>query len=939
MNISKIFDADGIYDLLIASNIDNRIVSLLNNNHFIKPLTINLIQRIGFESYLWASEWTNKVYEFLKPLSRTALLTNGEVNGSVYGFTPEYTANIPNTLSLPLFPNEVTLKVYPQSTVTITWLQSSHYGVSSTYCNKVSNLISCYEKRVKVVTARDKEVEVKLNSQYWLWNSVVIQGNGLLVGITNGQKELILYDYLQQTLDSVYGQFDISECKVLTGVTATVSNISITAEGGLQYPPVPSFSNESIEWSNPVFQSVPENYYFTYLETSSNSYGRKPLVIYYENQKSLTIELKPQKLSYFEKWRDRLIEKEPCGFDVNFDDNQNVPEINYPVTGLENLVFKTNKGNQPNNELWVTANNLYHANLNPITYPLLDKNTPKFRIFERARLSGNYLSYLQNLYGQVKVLNTYDDFVEYTRYDDNYLKVDSNSDKKGYYIHFDAIYGSQNIPYVTAFNSTYSGENIFNFATFSLAGSGYGDYLRARYNFVVVPFIGEDYNLFSSDDVGLIKLSIDSRVAGSIEYRTAIKQALRITTENQDIENPVIAFAVVNNEATLVSSKVYDSNDHSPNYTLEHSLGLGITLARTLRTQQLPNNGFGYFFVDSEQKILKISENNIENFINAFTRLYDKVVVSNNSDSVSIVAESNNFEITFTRPHFDPDTDNGDIMPDSQRLIEIHSALQADKFAYDEDNPTSLRVANIGYYVERLARILGISVNSDGSLRQVRQRMTFDPNQKPLPAGWTRGQWSINNGGDSQGQEGGLSTEERDGIAYKHRCNRSVESAFNEQEFELGSPLMTLCENYFQFFETFLEDLDAGLNWQEMGAMAIPSPFPDSEGNNTYCTFEGMGTLLAEIAYSQGVMSKDTSQTYIASIVIQSMVKALLGSVGTPLETGYYETQVETEDGNFSTKIPVPVLPSDSPTLLQLLFNVIANQARQAGSQAKLKTN
>lgn len=281
-----------------------------------------------------------------------------------------------------------------------------------------------------------------------------------------------------------------------------------------------------------------------------------------------------------------------------------------------------------------------------------------------------------------------------------------------------------------------------------------------------------------------------------------------------------------------------------------------------------------------------------------------------------------------------------DVMPDSIRIKEIHAALQADKFAVDDKLPNTPRVANLGYYIERIARILGISVNSDGSIRSVRQRELIIPDAEgnaSIPAGWGRGQWQINKGGDSKGQKGGKPEETRDGIVYANRCNRNVPSDFNDELAELQAPAYVLCENIMQYIESYLEDLDQGLNWQEMGAMALPAAFDDDDGTRKYCTYEGMGTLLAEVAYMLSSISQSTSQTFISSLVTQGIAKAILESTGVPLHTMTLELQNQSDEGEQSSVVPFPALAADSPTIVQLLLNIIENQARILGSNANLK--
>ena len=64
---------------------------------------------------------------------------------------------------------------------------------------------------------------------------------------------------------------------------------------------------------------------------------------------------------------------------------------------------------------------------------------------------------------------------------------------------------------------------------------------------------------------------------------------------------------------------------------------------------------------------------------------------------------------------------NCDLEDIKKDLKEIHAALDAGKFAYLDGSTEQQRVSNIGYYLERIARVLGISVNSDGSIRSIRQ--------------------------------------------------------------------------------------------------------------------------------------------------------------------------------------------------------------------------
>ena len=262
-------------------------------------------------------------------------------------------------------------------------------------------------------------------------------------------------------------------------------------------------------------------------------------------------------------------------------------------------------------------------------------------------------------------------------------------------------------------------------------------------------------------------------------------------------------------------------------------------------------------------------------------------------------------------------------MPDSIRIKEIHQALQADKFAYAE-NGTDARVANLGYYVERIARVLGISVNSDGSIRSIRQKKVIERGGV-IPAGWYFGQFGSNRGGSSDGQQGGRADEERDGIVYEQRSNKFVPSLFNLDEVEIHQGDYTLCENIPQLLDEMLDDLDKALGWQDLGASAIPN----ADGSDKTLVYNGLAQLLTELAFTSSRMSQHTSQGLIASLVAQGIAFELLKATGQKLIPKSLE--VDTGDEAYA-QVPYPGIAADAPSqleqtkwILQTLAPIVGN--------------
>jgi hypothetical protein len=266
------------------------------------------------------------------------------------------------------------------------------------------------------------------------------------------------------------------------------------------------------------------------------------------------------------------------------------------------------------------------------------------------------------------------------------------------------------------------------------------------------------------------------------------------------------------------------------------------------------------------------------------------------------------------------------VMPDSIRIKEIHAALEAQTYSSDPDNPLENRVANLGYLVERMARVLGISVNPNGSIRSIRQSKFIEAG-KNLPAGWPIGQWGRNEGGDTQGQPGGTSDQERDGLAYEVRSNRVTTNPFTgvADKIDLGG--YVLVENLPQLIHVLLDDLDKGLGWQEAGSNIIP----DANNQGRFASYEGMNSLLVEVAYMLSDLSRNIKGSHVSSLITQATLYEVLGALGLPIN--FKTLKVEAE-GN--KEIHYPALDKGSPTLADLFFLLALNLSPLVGGKLNL---
>ncbi|MBL1208265.1 hypothetical protein [Geminocystis sp. GBBB08] len=266
-------------------------------------------------------------------------------------------------------------------------------------------------------------------------------------------------------------------------------------------------------------------------------------------------------------------------------------------------------------------------------------------------------------------------------------------------------------------------------------------------------------------------------------------------------------------------------------------------------------------------------------------------------------------------------------IPQELMLQEIHACLGAGEFAYDNDKPYYMHMAR---KLDKIAKALGVAFNPDGSIMSVRKRVNIpydDKGKATIPDGWTRGQFADNKGGSTTGQTGGLSTEERLGIAYQNRCNRYENFDDNDPENNImRKGDIVLCENWMQYQESYIDDLDKGLNWQEIGAGMLPS----ADGSKI-TSYEGLGTLLAEVAYMLSSLSSNIYQTHVLGLKTTNNTLEILKALGLPIDYSQMKIDIGESDpvsgDNIQGYIEMPKVNPGAVSIHKRLMDVITNIA------------
>lgn len=298
------------------------------------------------------------------------------------------------------------------------------------------------------------------------------------------------------------------------------------------------------------------------------------------------------------------------------------------------------------------------------------------------------------------------------------------------------------------------------------------------------------------------------------------------------------------------------------------------------------------------------------------------------SDPRTIKSNTDQEIIDFVNNIIVPTYSENIFMADSLRIIEIHEALNAGKFANDPNDSEVFRFANLGYYIERIARVLGISVDPDGSIRSVRQR-GFKESGDTIPAGWPVGQWGRNQGGSTDGQKGGNPEDDRDGITYPVISNKFSVDPFTGEPSKIIEGGYVQCENIIQYLETLKDDLDKALGLQYAGANSFPLP-----NGNGDISIEGLSILLQENTYMLSQLSCQISSAQISSLVTQAVVAELLAHCGVP--TTIKELKVDAANGE-TFSIPYPAITENSPSQFDQTLWLLSNLASLLGGKINLR--
>jgi hypothetical protein len=304
-------------------------------------------------------------------------------------------------------------------------------------------------------------------------------------------------------------------------------------------------------------------------------------------------------------------------------------------------------------------------------------------------------------------------------------------------------------------------------------------------------------------------------------------------------------------------------------------------------------------------------------------------------------------------------------MPDSIRVKLIAQALEVQtsgEYTSTETGERKPRVANIWYFVKRIANVLGINALADGTTYKPKAPQLVaandqDPqtNQTTIPAPFRFGHWGY---GQEQVAEVQLSgndantdaplTDTHEGLVYEFCSNKFVEEGSSGEANQIIPSGYALVRNIPQLLRQMMDDVDKGVSLQEGGAFVVRSVediqteeggyFTDPEYKPKIARYEGLNSAITEILFMLSEISRRTANSQLASMVTQAEVQELLYSTGLPVTPKSFKANLgleaqgsEGEGEDIGSKIWYPGISPNSTSNFQMQAIILKNIAPLLG--------
>jgi hypothetical protein len=271
---------------------------------------------------------------------------------------------------------------------------------------------------------------------------------------------------------------------------------------------------------------------------------------------------------------------------------------------------------------------------------------------------------------------------------------------------------------------------------------------------------------------------------------------------------------------------------------------------------------------------------------------YGTLTVSSNPPSENHpVFNTDDYSLFYT-----PNADGsiGSYIMDSPRLLEIHRALDAAKYASDPDDPNGgPRVVTLGWMIEKLTNFVGIRRKPNGKFLSSAEADKYKRTRLNNPK-WTAGQYAFDEWGDR-------------GLAIPYLPTAYKDGQRQDNQFDLVHDLP-------QLLQALHDQIDASQGIQHSAEIRLPI-------GQQVQAYPNQGAMLIDLAARMIEVQAMAERMMVMDVETSNTVRELFPGIGIPTAT----KSVSVEIGGKPKRIYYPAFQQGKGSILDQLGELAIN--------------
>jgi hypothetical protein len=272
--------------------------------------------------------------------------------------------------------------------------------------------------------------------------------------------------------------------------------------------------------------------------------------------------------------------------------------------------------------------------------------------------------------------------------------------------------------------------------------------------------------------------------------------------------------------------------------------------------------------------------------------------------------------MTYDRLHFEPQTDGsfGELTMDSIRTIEtlekvsalvaritaVENALDAGVYGFDPDQPSEKRGANLGWYIEKIAQVLGIRRQPNGKYLEESEISKYQRTRANNPT-WSQGDYA-------------QSTWAKFGMAIKYLPTTYEGGQRQDNKYDI-------VHDFPQMLAAILDQIDHSQGIQHSSNIRLPV-------GDQVQAYPNQGAAVQDMAARMIALERSIEQLQVLAIEQGNSVRELYPGIGIPVTT----KSVHVEIGGKVREIFYPAYQQSKPSLRQVIGSLQEQAAITLGA-------